>query len=424
MLRLRPSLLCSAVILPLLFLASCGGDKPKATTPPVTATTPTTQGSTTSSSTVTESPRSYTANTTRIDAADPAAVAASTALTMYPSTAKDLRPTAVAFAGADDWRSILLASSFAAKPLGFPLLLTENGKLPPVSANALALLQPKGSRAMNEAQGIRIGVSTRPGNFRTRYLTSVTPAGLAQQVDEQLTKARGRASSRILLVNSDDAASAAPAAAWAARSGDPILFTTSGSIPAETKAAIATHQNPRIYVLGGPETVSSFVIRSLQAIPGVSVFRITPSAAAGGSTEGGPADLAIAFAKYSDRDMGFNYNLPGHGFVFASTKDPTSAMAAAALSSGGQYPALLYVDRPDHLEANVKSYLLDEQPGYDSNHPATQGFYNHGWIIGPTTAIEASTQARIDSLLEIVQTDNPNALGDSPDTATQTEASP
>lgn len=388
-------------------LAACGGDDaPPTTSTPTSPTTPTTEGSTSATSTVITAPRAYTKNTVRLDAADPTGVAALTALTMYPSTARDLRPDAVTFAGADDWRSILLASSFAAKPLGFPLLLMDGRNLPPVSSAALAQLQPAGAPSMNKAQGLRIGVSNRPTNgLRTRYLTSISPAGLARAADRQLQNLRGRASDRVMVVNSDKPEYAAPAAAWAARSGDPILFTGSGTLPADTKAALQTHSNPRIYVFGGPDVVSRFVISQLQEYG--TVKRVEPSEATGG-----PSDLSIAFARYSDRDFGWNYTLPGHGFVFAPTKDPISAMAAAALSSGGTYGALLFVDRPDHVEQPLKSYLLDVQPGYNDANPATQGFYNRGWIIGATTAISTQTQARIDGILEIARTDSPNQLGD------------
>lgn len=417
--RPRLSLLLCAALLPVLSLAACGGDDPKPTSTPVSATTPTTEGSATKDSTVLPVPRSGTKNTTRIDAADATAVAAQTAITMYPSTAKDLRPDAVTFAGADDWRAMLLASSFAAKPLGFPLLLVDGVEMSPVTKSVLGQLQPAGSRLMNMAQGLRIGVSSRPDSLRTRFVTSTTPAGLALQTDRQLTKARKRASSRVLIVNSEDVKSAAPAAAWAARSGDPILFVGRGNIPADTKTALLEHENPKVYVLGDEDVVSSFVVRSLQEIPGVTVYRIQPEEA--NST---PADLSVTFARYSDNLMGFNYRTPGHSFVFAPTADPTMGIAAAALSSGGNYPAMLYVDRPDHVEPGLRAYLLAVQPGYDATHPATQGFYNRGWIVGPSTAIEASTQARIDQLLEIVPTDEPNALGDAAATDTATEATP
>ncbi|MDO9355068.1 MAG: cell wall-binding repeat-containing protein [Solirubrobacteraceae bacterium] len=413
------SLLLCAALLPATLLASCGGDDAAPASTPMSPTTPTTQGSTTKESRTLAAPRSITKNTVRIDAADPSAVAAQSALTMYPSTAKDLRPDAVAFAGADDWRSMLLASSFAAKPLGFPLLLVDGTKLSPVTEAALAQLQPQGSRLMNMAQGLRLGVSSRPGTLRTRSVTATTPAGLSLQTDRQLTKARKRASSRVLIVNSDDAKSAAPAAAWAARSGDPILFVGKGNVPAETKQALLEHQNPKVYVMGDEDVVSSFVVRSLQEIPGVTVYRIQPD-----ETNPTPSDLSIEFARYSDGLMGFNYRSPGHSFVLAPANDPLMALAASTLSSGGNYPAMLYVDRPDHVEAELRAYLLSVQPGYDAAHPATQGFYNRGWLIGPTTAIETSTQSRIDQLMEIVPTDEPNALGDAAETDTATEATP
>src|SRR5690606_9977382 len=138
-------------------------------------------------------------------------------------------------------RSILLASSFAAKPLGFPLLLTDGRKLAPVSQAALTQLKPTGASSMNGATGVRIAVADNPAGLRTRSLAAGTPAGLARQVDRQLTKVRGRASSRVLIVNSEDPQSAGPAAQWAARSGDPILFVGAGTLPADTKAALQAH---------------------------------------------------------------------------------------------------------------------------------------------------------------------------------------
>ena len=418
--RALPVFLLVGALVPSALLVGCGGDDPAPATSSPSPTTPTTDGAATSASTQLPSPKLFSKNTVRIDAVDPASVAASTALAMYPSTARNLRPSAVAIAGADDWRSILLAAPFAAKPLGFPLLLADGRNLPPVSQAALRQLQPAGSKVMNSAQVLRIGTAARPEGMRYRYVTATTPAGLAKAVDRQLTKTRGgKPSSRILIVNSEDAASAAPAAAWAARSGDPILFTGAGTLPADTKEAIAEHENPRVYVLGSSDVVSSFVIRSLKDIPGTSVYRIQPP-----NDDGGPADLAIEFARYSDRDFGWNYRDPGHSFVFAPTKDPSSAMAAAALSSGGSYPALLYVDEPNHVSPALRSYLLDVQPGYNAQVSETQTFQNRGWIVGPTPAIELATQARIDSLLDIVRSDDAASVGTPSDTLNAQEATP
>ena len=41
-----------------------------------------------------------------------------------------------------------------------------------------------------------------------------------------------------------------PAAAWAARSGDPVLFTGRNQVPSATLAALRRHAAATVYVLG------------------------------------------------------------------------------------------------------------------------------------------------------------------------------
>ena len=77
---------------------------------------------------------------------------------------------------------------------------------------------------------------------------------MARAIDAFVSAARGSTSERVLVVSADDPAFAMPAAAWAAKSGDTILFTHKDSLPAETIAAIKDHTRPRIYVLG-PSTI-------------------------------------------------------------------------------------------------------------------------------------------------------------------------
>ncbi len=208
-----------------------------------------------------------------------------------------------------------------------------------------------------------------------------------------------------MIVNSDDPKSAAPAAAWAARSGDPILFTTSGSLPADTKAALQSHSNPRIYVFGGPDTVTRFVISQLQEYG--TVKRVQPE-----ESTGGPSDLSIAFAKYSDQDFGWNYR--DIATASCSRRRTTRSRRCQPRHCRPRQlrRAALRRSAPNHLEQPLKSYLLDVQRATTNTHPATQGFYNRGWILGATTAISAQVQARIDSLLEITRTDSANQLGD------------
>ena len=58
---------------------------------------------------------------------------------------------------------------------------------------------------------------------------------------------------------------------------------------------------------------------------------------------------------------------------------------------------------PDALPAPLQDYLLDIQPGYDTD--PVRGVYNHGWMIGDESAISVDVQARIDALLEIQPVD-------------------
>jgi hypothetical protein len=108
---------------------------------------------------------------------------------------------------------------------------------------------------------------------------------------------------------------------------------------------------------------------------------------------------AIFFARYSDGGFGWNVIDPGHGLVFANVTRTTDAAAAAPLSASGTYGPLLLVQEAGALPQALQDYLLDIQPGYDRD--PVRGVYNHGWLVGDESAIDADVQARIDALLEI-----------------------
>jgi hypothetical protein len=201
----------------------------------------------------------------------------------------------------------------------------------------------------------------------------------------------------VLVVSSEDPSYAMPAAGWAAQSGDPILFTKRDELPADTRAAIASHQQPKIYILGPTKTVSTKVERDLRKLG--SVARIQGP---------DPVTNAIAFARYQDGTFGWGVVDPGHGFVFANASRPLDATAAAPLSASGTFGPLLVFDGSDSLPASLQQYLLDVQPGYDEKGPV-RGVYNHGWIVGDAQAISVPAQSQIDASLEIIPIgDRPN----------------
>jgi hypothetical protein len=338
-------------------------------------------------------PAFATKNTTRVAGADPIADAAGTARAVFPSTSLETRPTAVALIDANDWRAGIAGAVLASTPVRAAILLSNGPEMPDATRDALAALKPTGAKATGGAQVVRVGNVPRPDGVRTTDINARDPFALARALDAFQTAARGSSSDRVVVVSAEDPAFAMPAAAWAAKAGDPVLFVHRNSIPSETRAALLAHDQPRIYVLGSTKTVTSQTVSALRKLG--TVKRIGAD---------NPIDSAIAFARYIDPSFGWGVVDPGHGIVFARTDRTLDAAAAAPLSVSGSYGPLLLLGTPSGLDGAVGQYLLDIQPGYTRD--PVRGVYNHGWIIGDDRAISVPTQARIDSLLEIKKAQN------------------
>jgi len=169
---------------------------------------------------------------------------------------------------------------------------------------------------------------------------------------------------------------------------------TAQGIPAETTAALKTHKSAAIYVLGPEDSVPDAVFDALGKFGKVKRIAGTD-----------PVTNAITFARYQDGAFGWYIVDPGHGLVFANSRRPQDAAAAAPLSASGKYGPLLLLPDAGVLPEPLQNYLLDIQPGYDQQTDPVRGVYNHGWIIGDESALAAAVQARIDTLLEITEVD-------------------
>jgi hypothetical protein len=332
-------------------------------------------------------PSFATKNTTRVGGSDAIADAAGVAQAVWPATGPTTRPPAVTLVQAGDWRAAIAAAVLVAPPVRAPLLLADGDQLPPAPKDALKRLQPTGSAVLGGAQVIKVGDVPATGN-RTTAVAGKDPFELAAAIDRIATTAQGEPSKAVMVVGADAPTFAMPAAAYAAKSGTPVLFTAREELPAATAAAIRTHGRPRIYVLGNESAVSAKVVDQLGKLGATT--RI------GADT---PQKSAIAFARYSDGGFGWGVTDPGHGLVFANPSQPATAGAAAPLSSAGSYGPLLLVEDDGSLPDEVVQYLLDIQPGYDAD--PVRGVYNHGWLIGDERLISLDAQSRIDALLEI-----------------------
>jgi putative cell wall-binding protein len=333
-----------------------------------------------------------TKNTTRVAGADPVSSAAGVAQAVFPSRSDDTRPRAVVLVDQDDWRAGIAAAQLAAKPIGAPVLLTEGNDLPEATSAALDQLQPTGAKEAGNAQVIRIGDVAKPDGLKSTDIPAGSPAATARAIDRMQSAAAKKKSKAVVVASADRPDFAMPAAGWAAKSGDPVLWTGRDSIPPETTSAIKAHGKPDIYVLGPEEVISEGVVRDLRKLGNVK--RVSGP---------DPVTNAIAFARYSDGSFGWGVTDPGHGMVFASARRTLDAAAAAPLSASSTYGPLLLIPEAQALPQTVQDYLLDIQPGYDKD--PVRGVYNHGWLMGDEAAISADVQARIDTLLEIQPVD-------------------
>src|SRR5262245_30719235 len=183
-------------------------------------------------------PAFATKNTTRVSGADPVADAAGVALAVFPSTGGVKGPAAVTLVDADDWASGIAAASLMAPPVGAPTLITGSDSTPSLTADALDALGPTGSSATDDHQVFAVGSAAAPSGLRTVRVTGGNPAELAVAIERLRQTLSAQQPEHVLLVSSSKPEFAMPAAAWAARSGDPVLFVERDAAPKPTLEAL------------------------------------------------------------------------------------------------------------------------------------------------------------------------------------------
>ena len=221
---------------------------------------------------------------------------------------------------------------------------------------------------------IRIGNAAKPDNRKVKDVPGTSSASLAKAIDALQTDAAGSPTDAVVVAPADSPQFAMPAAGWAAKSGQPVLWTLKDSLPAETRAAIAAHPRRRGSTCSGR--------RGDRRERGHGARQARQDEADLRARPGGERDRVRAFTR---RPLRLERHRPGHGLVFANASRTLDAASAAPLSGSGQYGPLLLVTEAASLPAPVQEYLLDIQPGYEKD--PVRGVYNHGWLMGDETAI-------------------------------------
>jgi hypothetical protein len=336
-------------------------------------------------------PSFATGNTTRVGGSDPATNAAGVALAVFPSTDPAQQPAAVTLVGADDWAGGIAASVLMSAPVRAPILVSNADGLPDPTAEALDSLDPQGSKTTAGATAFAIGNVATPDGGKVTAVKAGSAADTAAAVSELRDRLFDSAPAHLLIAPSDQPEFAMPAAAWAARSGDPVLFAAGDVLPEATLAVLKSHAKVPVYVLGPASAISSKAVRAIGKVS-AKVQRVSGK---------DPIANAIAFARYADGGFGWNINDPGHGFVLARDNSPLDAAAAAPLSASGTWGPLLLSDSATTLPAALREYFLDVKPGYTTN--PTRAFYNHVWVIGDQEAIDVNQQAEVNELAELAK---------------------
>jgi hypothetical protein len=332
-----------------------------------------------------------TRNTTRISGPDPVSDAAAAALATHPPAPGTEPLEAVAVVPDDSWQAGISASVLAGPPTRIPVLISQHGAVPDATTQALDQLDPRGGGGSSDVAVYALGGASVPSDLKSEELEGDSPAAIANSVDQLRQRLVGREPQGIVVVSSDEPGYAMPAAPWAARSGDPVLFTGTNQVPAPTLAALRRHAASAVYVLG-PESVISKAAVS-------QIGRVSASVQRVGAT--GAVQNALLFARYTDGSFGWNINDPGHGMELANADRPLDAAAAASLASSGTWGPVLVTDTPDALPSELRSFLLDIKPGYEAD--PTRAVYNHVWLMGDATAIGGAVQAEVDELAELAQ---------------------
>src|SRR5690349_4774060 len=211
-------------------------------------------------------PSFATNNTTRVGGSEPVATAAAVALAVYPSVTSAQRPAAVTIVDEGEWQAAVSAAVLMASPVQAPLLVSSGGELPDATSQALAALDPQGSAATDRLQAFAIGSAAAPDGMRTAKAKGANPAALAVAIEALRNKLLGEAPQHFVLASEERPEFSMPAAAWAARSGDAVLYSNRDELPKETAGALGEDPKTPVYVLGPSSAISSSVVREVAKI--------------------------------------------------------------------------------------------------------------------------------------------------------------
>jgi hypothetical protein len=320
----------------------------------------------------------------------------------FPATQPDNTPCVV-IETADDWRLALAAAPLIARPSNAAVLAgtlgnrTEN--LAREVSRLLAGRSPSSpSSCANAPEGLPLPI--------LQAIPLGDPAAVAAGIDTRRSTGPVDAARAVMIVAADaDSRWSLPAAAYAARTGTPILFVTKDGVPEATTSALARRGGQaRLFVLGPARVIPERVLDELRRSGAVT--RI----------EGAdPAKNAVRFAEFQDEAATFGWRHGPRGrrqrtgantILVHGDRWQDGVMAAHLARAGRSGPLLLTGGAT--LGATTDRHLWAHRPAF-AETPA-EGPFNHVWVVGSLDRIPFQVQAWADYSQEISQY---KTLGDS-----------
>src|SRR5204862_7773231 len=133
---------------------------------------------------------------------------------------------------------------------------------------------PGGGAASGGSAVLAIGEVQVPDGMSAAKVAAGDAAAEAAAIARLRDRLAGVPPEAIILASSTEPAFAAPAAAYAARSGDPVLFTEAESLPKATVAALRRDEGVPVYALGPGSAISGKALKEVEAL-GTKVTRLS-----------------------------------------------------------------------------------------------------------------------------------------------------
>ena len=148
---------------------------------------------------------------------------------MWPATSDRSKPAVVGTGRQGRLAGRGVGLGAPASPVRAPPLVADGTSLPKVTDDTLKRLDPKGSELTQGAPGRPDRPqAARAQGLPTGPLNGKDPYEPAAAIDRFFSAAKGKPSEDVIVTTGERAPYAMPAAAWAARAGDAVLFVKQG----------------------------------------------------------------------------------------------------------------------------------------------------------------------------------------------------